>query len=184
MGARFDVDELVAECRGALTETQPALAVRDILERALSDRATVSEALGVDEGGITPLHQATDITVVRVVWTPGMSLYPHDHRMWAAIGVFGGTEDNYFYRRADDGLTRTGMKPVAEGDVLLMGDDVIHSVTNAQDRFTGAIHVYGGDFFGGARSEWDPETFEESPYSVPHTEQVFAEANAAYRAHA
>jgi hypothetical protein len=29
---------------------------------------------------------------------------------------------------------------------------------------TGAIHVYGGDFFGAERSEWDPETLKEGRY--------------------
>lgn len=172
----------VAGCRAALSEAQPALAVGDLLERTLSDSGAVSEVLATEEGGITPLHHAPDLTVVRVVWTPGMSLYPHDHRMWAAIGVFGGVEDNLFYRRANGGLTQSGLKSVAEQDVLLMGDDVIHSVQNPRDRFTGAIHVYGGDFFGGARSEFDPETFEEKPYDVDNTQRVFDEANAAYRA--
>lgn len=181
--AGFDVDALVAECRGALHETQPALAVRDILERTIADSSAVADALAIDEAGLTPLHQADDITVVRVMWAPGMSLYPHDHRMWAAIGVFTGVEDNHFYRRSEaHGLDRLNVKRVDEHDVLLMGDDIIHSVTNSQDRFTGAIHVYGGDFFGAPRREFDPETFEEMPYSVPHTVQVFAEANAAYRA--
>ena len=178
----FDVDSFVAECREALGESKPTLAIRDILERTLSKPSAVADVLAVDEAGLTPLHQAEDITIVRVMWAPGMSLYPHDHRMWAAIGVFTGVEDNHFYRRVNGGLTETGVSPVPEGEVLLMGDDVIHSVTNRQDRFTGAIHVYGGDFFGAPRSEFDPVTFEESPYSVPHTEQVFADANAAYRA--
>jgi predicted metal-dependent enzyme (double-stranded beta helix superfamily) len=181
--AGFDIDELVAQCRGALSESQPALAVRDILERTVADSSAVSDVLAVEEAGLTGLYQSDDITVVRVMWAPGMSLYPHDHRMWATIGVFTGVEDNHFYRRSQEhGLDQLNVKPVDERDVLVMGDDVIHSVTNRQDRFTGAIHVYGGDFFGAPRSEFDPETFEEMPYSVPHTNQVFADANAAYRA--
>ncbi len=180
----FDPDALVAECRGALSETQPALAVRDILERTLAQPGAVADALATDEAGITALHHAPDLTVLRVVWAPGMRLYPHDHRMWAAIGIFGGVENNEFFRRADDGLTQSGLKAISESDVLLMGDDVIHAVKNPLDSFTGAIHVYGVDFFGGNRSEWDLETFEERPYDVDHTRQVFAEANAAYRARA
>ena len=31
--------------------------------------------------------------------------------------------------------------------MLLLGDDVIHSVTNPREVLTGALHVYGGDFF-------------------------------------
>jgi predicted metal-dependent enzyme (double-stranded beta helix superfamily) len=40
------------------------------------------------------------------------------------------------------------------------GDNIIHSVTNPIPRLTGAIHVYGGDFFGAERSEWDPEPYK------------------------
>ena len=29
-----------------------------------------------------------------------MALNPHDHRMWAVIGMYGGQEDNAFYRRS------------------------------------------------------------------------------------
>ena len=43
--------------------------------------------------------------------------------------------------------------------------------------FTGAIHVYGGDFFSEPRSEWESESAEEAPYSVEHAMQAFAEAN-------
>jgi hypothetical protein len=36
-------------------------------------------------------------------------------------------------------------------------------VTNPLLRFTGGIHIYGGNFFDTARSLWDPETLEEKP---------------------
>ena len=42
---------------------------------------------------------------------------------------------------------------------------------------TGAIHVYGGDFFAAERSEWDPETLREQPYDVEKTLRLFEEAN-------
>jgi hypothetical protein len=41
---------------------------------------------------------------------------------------------------------------------------IIHSVTNPIRRLTGAIHVYGGDFFHAERSEWDPETLLDERY--------------------
>ena len=34
-----------------------------------------------------------DLTILNVVWTPGMAVYPQDHRMWAVIGLYGGRED-------------------------------------------------------------------------------------------
>ena len=46
-------------------------------------------------------------------------------------------------------------------DAEPLGDNIIHSVTNPIPRLTGAIHVYGGDFFAAERSEWDPETLQE-----------------------
>ena len=105
MGARatFDVDAFVGECRAALRETQPTLAVRDVLDRALADAPSVTRTLGRDEGGLEPLHVSDDLTVLNVVWAPGMYLFPHDHRMWAVIGIYGGVEDNEFFRRGPDG---------------------------------------------------------------------------------
>ena len=54
-------------------------------------------------------------------------------------------------------------------------------MTNPIARLTGAIHVYGGDFFGADRSEWDPETLEEGRYDVAKNMRLFEEANALYR---
>jgi predicted metal-dependent enzyme (double-stranded beta helix superfamily) len=61
--------------------------------------------------------------------------------------------------------------------VALLGPSIIHSVANPLRQFTGAIHVYGGDVFGAARSEWDPATLEERPYDVARARQVFKDAN-------
>jgi hypothetical protein len=47
-------------------------------------------------------------------------------------------------------------------------------------RLTGAIHVYGGDFFATPRSEWDPESLLEGPYDIAKNMQLFKDANAAY----
>jgi predicted metal-dependent enzyme (double-stranded beta helix superfamily) len=173
------LDDVVARFQGALTEHTPVIAVRDVLEELIADPAALERAIGpVDRGGITPLHSASDLTVLRVAWTPGMVLYPHDHRMWAAIGMYGGQEDNAFYRRAPGGLETAGGRELPAGDVLVLGDDVIHSVANSRGELAVALHVYGGDFFNGDRSEWDPDTFEERPRDLDRTRRVFEEANA------
>src|SRR4029453_5890234 len=44
--------------------------------------------------------------------------------------------------------------------------------------FTGAIHIYGGDFFGTPRSEWDRETLQEQPYDGERARKLFPPANA------
>jgi len=50
-------------------------------------------------------------------------------------------------------------------------------VTNPIPRLTGAIHVYGGDFFAAERSEWDPETLEEQRWDAERAVRRFEEAN-------
>jgi predicted metal-dependent enzyme (double-stranded beta helix superfamily) len=181
----FDVDRFVEECQAAAGEGEPRKAIREVLERAMTQPDAIGEALRPTEGGLELLHHAPDLTVIHVVWAPGMRLYPHDHRMWAAIGIYSGREDNEFFRRAGDErrtLTASGGKVVTDGDVLVLGDDVIHAVANPSNRLTGAIHVYGGDFVNEPRSQWGPGPVEERPYDIDIARQQFAEANEAWRA--
>jgi predicted metal-dependent enzyme (double-stranded beta helix superfamily) len=173
------VEDIVARCQEALTEHTPPLAIRDILDKLVSRGSGLEQALGpVDRGGITTLHNAADLTVLHVAWTPGLTLYPHEHSMWAVIGMYGGQEDNEFFRRAPGGLQRAGGRELPAGEVLVLGDDAIHSVANSRKDFAVALHVYGGDFFSVARSEWDLETHEERPRDFQRTQQLFDEANA------
>jgi predicted metal-dependent enzyme (double-stranded beta helix superfamily) len=173
------VDDIVARCQSAIGEHSPVLAVRDVVSELVADTASLAGALGpVDRGGITTLHNAVDLTVLHVAWTPGMALYPHDHRMWAVIGMYGGQEDNAFFRRSPGGLESTGGRELPAGEVLLLGDDVIHAVANTRRDYAVALHVYGGDFFTTERSEWDADTYEERPRDLERTRRLFEEANA------
>jgi predicted metal-dependent enzyme (double-stranded beta helix superfamily) len=181
----FDVDDLVSRCQAAIAETEPRRAIREVLDRTLADRASMAEVLDPTEGGITLLHCADDLTVLHAVWAPGMRLYPHNHEMWAAIGIYAGQEDNAFYRRrapGDPHLTESGGKELRAGDTVLLGDDTIHAVTNPLRRLTAANHVYGGDFVNQPRSQWGPGEEVERPYDYELTRQQFAEANDAWRA--
>ena len=173
----FDVDEFIKECRGALTENEPRRAVREVLTRAVSDPTAVATALEHHYAGIAPLHRADDLTILNVVWGPGMQLPPHDHRMWASIGIYAGGEDNAFYRRDGDTIVDSGGKELRERDVLLLGDDAIHSVTNPLRSYTGAIHVYGGDFFSEPRSQWDLASRQEKPSDHELVARLFEDSN-------
>ncbi len=179
----FDTEEFVASCRAALTESAPQLAIKELMLRAMERPAEVEGALGTPTAGaIETLHHSPELTVLNIIWTPGMSLYPHDHRMWAVIGLYGGQEDNRFYRRTPQGLEAASSKQLRVEDAVVLGKDVIHAVSNPGRTFTGAIHVYGGNFFAAERSEWEPETFEERPWDIANTRRVFAEANERYAA--
>jgi predicted metal-dependent enzyme (double-stranded beta helix superfamily) len=115
-----------------------------------------------------------------------MTIMPHNHRMWAVIGVYTGCEDNIYWRRVDSDsggkIEAAGAKALRARDCIALGKDLIHSVTNPIPRLTGAIHVYGGDFFAVERSEWDPETLYEGRYDVARAMRLFEESNAALAA--
>jgi predicted metal-dependent enzyme (double-stranded beta helix superfamily) len=179
----FDTDQLVADCREALGETEPRKAIREVLQRTVANPNEVADVMQPSEGGLTLMYGSPELTVIHVVWAPGMQLYPHDHRMWAAIGIYGGQEDNTFYRRSGAerrALTESGGKELKTGDVLVLGDDAIHAVANPTDRLTGAIHVYGGDFINEPRSQWGPGPLEERPWDLDEVRRQFADANQAW----
>jgi predicted metal-dependent enzyme (double-stranded beta helix superfamily) len=174
----LNLDRFITECRAALTQPTPELVIKEILERTVSSPSEVEAALGTPrQGSIATLHHDRDLTILNVVWTPGMAVYPHDHRMWALIGLYGGREDNTFYRRSPMGLQVAGGKQLETGNTALLGESVIHAVANPLRVFTGAIHIYGGDFFGTPRSEWDRETLQEQPFDVERARKLFADAN-------
>lgn len=74
-------------------------------------------------------------------------------------------------------MTAFGANCLFEGDVAALPDDAIHSVTNPLPRFTGGIHIYGGDFFATTRSQWNPETRKEEPSDAAITRGIFEAAN-------
>jgi predicted metal-dependent enzyme (double-stranded beta helix superfamily) len=176
--AMFQKERFVEACRAALKERQAQAAIRELVEKAVADPAQVVRGLGEPKlSGVDTIYRADDLTILNLCWGPRMVFKPHDHRMWAVIGIYGGREQNIFYRRGEKGLTQHGTKEMNTGDTIPLGAAIIHAVTNPLDQITGALHVYGGDFFATPRSEWDPRTLKEQPYDVEHTLRAFAEAN-------
>lgn len=183
----FDLDRFIEECRAAVREDKTHKAAREVVARAVSDPTGVLKGIGEPRRAeVQKLHHAPDLTILNVIWGPGMTVRPHNHLMWAVIGVYTGRENNIFWRRlpqdADGKIEAAGAKSLGERDAEPLGRDIIHTVTNPIDRLTGAIHVYGGDFFATPRSEWDPDTLVEAPFDVQTTIRMFEEANALYEA--
>ena len=175
---KFELAGFIEECRGLVTKPESQSSISDLTEQAVSVQAAVLSELGEPtRGGLNTLYHAPDLTILNIVWAPGMTLHPHNHCMWAVIGIYGGEEENIFYRRDGSGLTQHGMKSLEAGNTVQLVEDIIHSVHNPREKLTGAIHVYGGDFFAAHRSEWMPDEYQEQPFSIEHTRAVFEEAN-------
>ena len=178
----FDLDRFIEDCRQARAEGDDHMAVREVVARACSAPEQMLVALGAPErGGIQKLYHAPDLTIINVVWGPRMTLRPHNHEMWAVIGIYGGREDNVFWRRLEGSsegrIEAAGAKALSTGDAVALGRDIVHSVTNPISKLTGAIHVYGGDFYHTSRSEWDPESLREVPYDMEETLRLFEDSN-------
>ena len=177
----FDLDRFIADCRSALAQDSSHKGVREIVARAVAEPGAVLKGLGEPKRAeLKKLYHAPDLTVLNVVWGPYMTIMPHNHNMWAVIGVYTGREDNIFWRRLPEETRRVeaaGAKALCARDAAPLGPDIIHSVTNPIPRLTGAIHVYGGDFFATARSEWDPELLTEQRYDPDKAIRLFEESN-------
>ena len=183
----FDLEQFIADCRAARAADRSSKTICDVVRRAVSDPAAMLKTLGEpDRACIKELYRSGDLSILNVVWAPRMMIMPHNHHMWAIIGVYGGREDNIFWRRiaeAGEGqLEAAGARSLSVKDAQPLGDEIIHSVTNPTGKFTAAIHVYGGDFFAAHRSEWDPETLSEQPSDGERARQIFEEANRRYAA--
>jgi predicted metal-dependent enzyme (double-stranded beta helix superfamily) len=178
----FEVEGFIADCRSALSADSSHKLVREVVARAVAEPSEVLRALGEPtRAGINGVYRSPDLTILNLVWGPRMSIMPHNHTMWAVIGIYSGAEDNIFWRRkkGDRSIEAAGARSLRERDVEALGRDVIHSVLNPIGRLTAAIHVYGGDFFAAERSEWDPQTLCEQRYDLEKARRLFEEANAA-----
>jgi predicted metal-dependent enzyme (double-stranded beta helix superfamily) len=178
----FDLDRFIEDCRAAVRDDPTHKAAREVVKRAVSDPAAVLAGIGEPKrAGVEAIYRGDDITILNVVWGPRMTIMPHNHLMWAVIGVYTGREDNIFWRRVPGGdgglIEAAAARSIGERDVEPLGRDIIHSVTNPVSRLTGAIHVYGGNFFAISRSEWDPETLCEGRYDTDKAMRLFEEAN-------
>jgi predicted metal-dependent enzyme (double-stranded beta helix superfamily) len=151
-----------------------------VVREAVSEPGEIERVLGTPaSASIGTVHRSDELTILNVIWAPKMAIYPHDHRTWAVIGIYGGREDNAFYRRRKEGrgLDQVNARTLAGRETIGLGPDVVHAVMNPLLQYTGAIHVYGGDFFAIDRSEWNSPEAAEQRYSVDRAIQTFADAN-------
>src|SRR3954469_19810066 len=117
--AMFQKERFIEDCRAAIKGTDAKSAIQALMERAVREPAQVVRALGAPtRSGVETIYHATDLTILNLCWGPRMVIQPHDHRMWAVIGIYGGRERNTFFRRAERGLTTHGTKELSIKDTV------------------------------------------------------------------
>lgn len=174
----FDIDRFAADCRTALGE-RGSEAIREVVRRAVSEPADLLRALGEPTGASAGILVRTpELTILNVVWGDRQWTLPHNHHHRAVIGLYGGGEDNIFWRRlpadAKGRVEAAGAQSLRGGDVAVLGRDIIHSVTNPLDRLSMALHVYDGDFIAAVgKSCWDAELLTEAPYDGERVSPMF-----------
>ncbi|WP_242158399.1 hypothetical protein [Aestuariivivens sediminis] len=173
-----DMQKFIEDCVAANKESDPQEAVKAVLARGVYEHKAMLKAIGEPrEAGLKVFLRSRELTIFAATWTPQMNLMPHNHRMWANIGIYTGREDNILWQRKTDGLEAHDVRCLFAGDVATLNTNAIHSVTNPLQRFTGGLHIYGGDFFATERSQWDPETLEEEPSNGDVIRDIFNKAN-------
>ncbi len=163
----FDLERFIADCDSAvLTGGQEA--AREVLARAIADPGAVLAVLGEPHRAeLKVLHRSPRLTILNPLWPPHHTQVPHDHLIWAEIGVYCGREDNIFWRRCPPNdewqIEAVGATSICTGRCHSLERDAIHSVTNPLDRITAALHVYGGDLSTQPRRMWHSETLVGGP---------------------
>ena len=174
----MDIERFVEDCIAANLETEAQAAVNEVLAKAVSTPKAVLDVIGEpSKAGLNVFHKSSTLTVFAATWTPQMNLMPHDHLMWANIGIYTGREDNIFWSKTGNSIEASGVAALFEKDTAMLPKDALHSVTNPLQRFTGGIHIYGGDFFGIDKHQWNPETLEEQHSDGAKIRSMFEDEN-------
>ena len=181
---KFSVDSFLGDLHTANADASPRHAVHDVVARAVSDPGAVAQVFGpLTRGQSTVLFRSADLLVLHIVWPPEISVDPHEHNLWAVMGIYRGVEDNTFFRRTDDGvIEQQGTVRLEPRDTRIMGEEAIHAVDIPTLAPTGAIHVYGGDLITVERSEFDPVSGAERPFDWKKSEREFEAMNARWQA--
>ena len=152
----MDIRELIEGCCEAATTEDPAGGVVETLGAFLHQPSLGQHLGAADRSKYEALYRGSDLLVLHGVLPPTPKpVDPHDHRMWAVVGVYHGQEDNQLFARTDGAvLEPTERFSLTPGEIRPLDAATIHSVQAAGGRYLGAVHVYGGDLFGTPRSTW------------------------------
>ncbi len=167
----FDKSNFVATCRTCLKAEVPVEAVKQLMHSILADPLALTTAL--DEklpdlhlnADYAFLHRSEDLTILRVIMPAGLQSPPHNHLVWAVIGVYKGQEDNTFYRRKNGAIVEANRRECRIGEVIALPSDTIHRIANPLSDRSCSLQIYGGNLGNPARSLWNPSTLQEGQFT-------------------
>ncbi len=159
----FDLQQFIAACRADRGDVR---AVAEHVRAAIARPDAVRTAIVAAGAGDRVLYQDDEITVLNVRIPPGYRTPPHDHTIWAVVGIYEGQEDNTFYRLEAGAPVAVETHAVLAPGVLTLDGETIHAIANPLASVTAGLHVYGGHLDNAPRSLWDPDTGVREPFTV------------------
>src|SRR5690606_30869597 len=89
-----ELAKFIRNCLSASEAADAQLQIGELLRELVSAPQTLCDKLGEPRRAmIEKLHVSSELTIINVVWAPKMTLLPHNHNVWAVIGVYAGRED-------------------------------------------------------------------------------------------
>lgn len=132
----------------------------DTLEASIPAGANVGEMI---------VHSSPELTMMYVRVPARFQSGIHNHTVFACIGQLFGREKNVIYNQTADGkgLTQAHEAMINAGEVFRLPEDAIHHIENPNENTSGALHVYGGDFYAimDERSLWDYDDLSEKAFN-------------------
>jgi predicted metal-dependent enzyme (double-stranded beta helix superfamily) len=123
---------------------------------------------------------ARDLTLVSLVLPLGASTPVHDHLAWGLVGLYGGEQEEWVYRRMDDGgrngeaeLTEVETRHLRAGDFyeLLPPDGDIHRVQALGEEPSISIHLLGNDVGCVWRHRFEPDAHAVHPFRSSYSNE-------------
>lgn len=153
------LERLKTAAGGEDAATQTYQVMQQVFEHHLETASGVFSALDDD----VMLYEDATISIWHYRMPTGVVVPPHDHQVYAIIGVYEGVEANHFYTLKQGELVCDAINQVGQGTAILIQPDSIHSVQTGNNRRSCAIHIYLGAFTKVERSRFDWKTGEAMP---------------------
>ena len=153
--------------------SDPIRTASEMLSNTIKDPDAIDTALGAgdatdnESAQYTFLHQSRELTILRVIMPGHLQSPPHNHLVWAVVGMYRGNENNVFYRKKDGRIEMSGHRNLVSPEVMVLDADIIHGISNPLPQRSCALHVYGGALANPARSPWNPFTLSVESFQLP-----------------